>query len=164
MSGSNSVGDFGTAVVSAKIPSASHYPRQGGQPTPVEVWANWFDAAPPQSAKVNVDGACTSMSLGRGSGTNGAWHASLPQLSSACHRYFFVFTDSTGNTVSYPDTGSLGIGASSCPDWTTDRPTTCAAPVPAARPWLSVLAFGVLLLGGGLVLATRASARPRGVA
>lgn len=40
-----------------------------------------------------------------------------------CHRYYFVFTDSGGSQVTFPTTGSLGIGpAGSCHDWSLERP------------------------------------------
>ena len=76
----------------------------------------------PAGAHVNVDGACTEMALGRGTPANGAYHADLTGIDS-CARYYFVFKDAGGQTVTYPETGSLGIGApGACPDWSTDRP------------------------------------------
>lgn len=120
-----SVGDFGAGDLPTKIPSGAHYPRQAST---VEAWANWYDAAGPMSALVNVDGECTSMSLQRGSVTNGAYKADLSGVGSGCHRYFFVFKDSSGTIVTYPTTGSLGIGpAGSCADWDSTRPTTGAS-------------------------------------
>jgi MYXO-CTERM domain-containing protein len=119
-----SVGDFGAGGTAYKIPSGSHYPRQASS---VEAWANWYDTAGPQSALINVDGTCSAMSLQRGAVTNGAYRATLTSVASGCHRYFFLFKDSGGNIVTYPSTGSLGIGpAGSCADWDTSRPTTGA--------------------------------------
>jgi hypothetical protein len=119
-----SVGDFGVGGTMDKIPSGSHYPRQSAS---VEAWANWYDAAGPMSALVNVDGTCSAMSLQRGSLTNGAYRATLTTVASGCHRYFFLFKDSTGTIVTYPTTGSLGIGpAGSCADWDASRPATGA--------------------------------------
>jgi MYXO-CTERM domain-containing protein len=123
--GSESVGDFGGGGDVHKIPSGSHYPRQAGT---VEAWANWFDSAGPSSALVNVDGECTPMALTRGVVTHGAYKADLSGVGSGCHRYFFVFTDSTDAIVTFPETGSLGIGpAGSCADWSSDRPSTGAS-------------------------------------
>ncbi|MBA3461182.1 MAG: CAP domain-containing protein, partial [Deltaproteobacteria bacterium] len=115
------VGDFGNGGVPlAKIPSGSHYPRMG---TAIEAWANWYDTSGPKQALVNVDGTCSPMMLTRGSVTNGAYRAQLTGLGSACHRYYFVFKDSSDAVVTFPTTGSLGIGpAGTCADWDTTRP------------------------------------------
>jgi|GEM_PF-2530748 len=116
------VGDFGGGGETDKIASGTHWPQSGST---VEVHANWYDSAGPKSAMVNVDGDCKPMTLERGTVTNGTYHATLNGLGSSCHRYFFVFTDTSGQIVTYPTTGSLGIGpASSCDDWNTDRPAT----------------------------------------
>lgn len=122
--GGTSVGDFGPGGTPHKIPSGSHYPQSG---TSVEAWANWYDTAAPTQALVNVDGTCTPLTRKRGSDTNGAFSAMLSGLSATgCARYYFVFKDSTGAEVTYPTTGSLGIGpAASCPDFSTARPGAC---------------------------------------
>jgi MYXO-CTERM domain-containing protein len=117
-----SVGDFGGSGTPGKLVSGSHYPRSGSS---VDAWANWYDTAGPMSALINVDGSCTALALGRGAVTNGAYHAALSGLASGCHRYFFLFHDSSGAIVTYPTTGSLGIGPSgSCADWDSSRPAT----------------------------------------
>ncbi len=122
--GAPSVGDFGGGGASAKLISGSHYPRSGST---VDAWTNWNDTAGPKTAYVDVDGTCTAMTLTRGVATNGAYHAALTGLT-GCHRYFFLFTDSASNVVTYPTTGSLGIGAAgSCADWDTTRPATSAS-------------------------------------
>lgn len=118
--------DFGIGSGSpSKIPSGSHYPRQAAS---VDVWANWFDAAGPSVAKINVDGTCTDLTLGRGSVTNGAWTATVSGVGGGCHRYFFAFKDSVGSDVIYPATGSLAIGdgGAQCPDWSSAAPGGCA--------------------------------------
>lgn len=144
-----SVGDFSSGGGEQhKIASGSHWPRQASS---VEAWASFYDAAAPQAAEVVVDGACVSLTLGRGTPENGAWRADLDGVGSGCHRYYFVFRDAGGALVSYPETGSLGIGpAGSCADWSADRPAMGAActtvPEPAALgaglAALGVLAFG----------------------
>ena len=160
--GVNTVGDFGqVASATAKIPSGSHYPRQGGQARAVEVWANWFDPAAPSSAQVNLDGACTPLALGRGTGSSGAWTAKLAQLDAGCHRYYFQFKDANNQSFTYPDTGSLGIGPASCADWNATRAPLCTAsalPVPATGHTTSLLGGLVLLL---VALALARGARPR---
>ncbi len=117
------VGDFGGADPDekGKIASGAHWPRGGNN---VEAWANWYDqGGGPTKALINLDGACSPMSLERGSADNGAYFAQLSDLGQGCHRYYFVFEDSQGETVTYPSAGSLGIGqAGACDDWTEDRP------------------------------------------
>lgn len=119
------VGDFGPGAAPARIPSGSHYPRQSSS---VDAWANWYDGAGPSVARINVDGACTPMTLGRGTTTNGAYTANLTNVASGCHRYYFEFKDSGNQVVSFPTSGSLGIGpAGSCADWDVSRATSCFA-------------------------------------
>jgi hypothetical protein len=117
-----SVGDFGWTLPIPRIPSGSHYPRQGPS---IAVWANWYDTSGPQLAQVNVDGVCSPMVLGRGTPTNGAWTTALSGFGTGCHRYVFRFRDAAGVTVTYPTTGSLGIGDASCPDWSPAPPPPC---------------------------------------
>jgi len=65
------------------------------------------------------------MALTRGAVTNGAYKANLSGVGSGCHRYFFLFKDSADSVVTFPTTGSLGIGpAGSCADWDSSRPAT----------------------------------------
>jgi MYXO-CTERM domain-containing protein len=116
------VGDFGAPDSGwvHPIASGSHWPRQA---TTVELWANWYDTGAPLEALVNVEGTCHPMTLERGTADNGAYRADVSGVGSGCHRYYFVFTDGSNNQVSFPTTGSLGIGpAGTCDDWNTDRP------------------------------------------
>jgi uncharacterized protein YkwD len=129
-----STGDFGAGGVPAKIPSGAHYPQQAAS---VEAWANWYDSAAPTAASINVGGACTAMTLRRGTATNGAWAATLTGLGTGCHRYYFSFRDAAGTTVTYPTTGSLAIGSGAgCPDWDSTRPAACpgGAETPTPSP------------------------------
>jgi hypothetical protein len=125
MAGTLAVMDFspagGTAV---KVPSGAHYPRSGAS---VEAWANWYDADGPTAAGVIVDGSCTAATLQRGTEVNGAWGAVLTGLETGCHRYVFVFRDHAGALVTYPTTGSFGIGDATCPDFSTERPAVDGA-------------------------------------
>lgn len=121
-----SVGNFGSGPAPAKIPSGSHYPRQSSS---VQIWTTWFDTAAPSEARVNVDGTCTPMTRARGTTNNAAYTTTLTNVASGCHRYYFEFKDSANNAVTYPTTGSLGIGPSAtCPDWDIARPTSCDVP------------------------------------
>jgi uncharacterized protein YkwD len=114
-----------------KIPSGTHDPQQAGS---IDFWANWYDSAPPQSAAVNVDGICYPMTLQRGSASNGAYAAlGIAGLGSGCHRYFFTFHDSSGNEVTYPSSGSYGIGLTACNDWDLSRPLTCTSSAMGTR-------------------------------
>jgi hypothetical protein len=107
------VGDFGgPGSAASKIPSGAHFPRSGS----VELWANWYDGAAPGSAQVVIDGSPIAMTLQRGTSTNGAWRATYNNTV-ACQRYFFRFVDSTGATVRYPSSGTLGLGDVPCADW-----------------------------------------------
>jgi hypothetical protein len=116
-------GEFRSVGTAERIPSGAHYPRQASS---VEVWVNWYDAAGPSEAWVNVDGTCTALSLGRGSQENGAWTATLSDVASGCFRYYFELAHASGAAVTYPTTGSFGIGPEgSCADWTSERPTSC---------------------------------------
>jgi len=129
---SAAVADFDGATTPSKIASGSHYPQQAPS---VEIWANWFDSAAPRSANVVVDGHCAAMTLRRGTPANGAWMATANGVGSGCHRYYFSFVDATGAVVTYPTTGSLGIGSgAACADWDSTRlyASCAAAPPPAA--------------------------------
>lgn len=121
----SAVGDFGPGGVAYRIPSAAHYPQQAAS---VEIWANWYDSAPPRSATAVVDGRCFPMSLKRGTSTSGAWSATATNVGSGCHRYYIAFIDATGAEVTYPVTGSLGIG---CADWDMSRAqASCSGATP----------------------------------
>jgi len=122
-----STGDFGGGGTATKIPSGSHYPRFGSS---VELWANWYDTAAPTTAQVNIGGSCKTMTLTRGTGTNGAYLYAATGLT-GCNRYYFSFKDSGGTVVTWPTTGSLGIGDTTCADWDTTRPTGCGTCTPA---------------------------------
>jgi len=121
----STVADFsGAQGPGGKIPSGAHYPRQAAS---VDVWANWYDAAGPMQALVDVDGTCLPMSLARGSAQNGAYTATVTGVGSSCHRYVFVFEDAAGAPVTYPSTGSLAIGSGAgCPDWDASVPPSCS--------------------------------------
>ncbi len=99
------------------IISGVHHPKTGSS---IEFRANWYDSAAPSMATVNVGGSCVPMTIERGSGTNGTYLGT--SAVSGCTRYYFQFEGPSG-TVTYPSTGSFGIG---CPeDWTSARPGAC---------------------------------------
>lgn len=146
--------DFGPGSSVDRIPSGAHYPRQASS---VDLWANWYDAAGPSEAVANVGGSCTPMTLARGSGENGAWHAAASGVGSGCHRYVFEFRAANGEILSFPTTGSFGIGAEgACADWEPTRPAPCLVPppVPSVAPLIGYTLVPALMVAVG-VLATR---------
>jgi hypothetical protein len=115
-------GDFVSGFpVPTKLASGSHYPQQASS---IDFWANWYDTAGPMSATVVIDGCPRTMTLTRGTVTNGAYKATVTGLGSGCHRYYFSFKDSVGTTYTYPDTGSFAVGTGGgCPDYDASRPS-----------------------------------------
>jgi MYXO-CTERM domain-containing protein len=143
-----SVGDFSSGGDVHEIPSGSHWPRQAAS---VEAWASYYADAAPRAARIDVDGVCTDMQLERGTAPNGAYRAVVSGVGSGCHRYYFHFETDGGEFVTFPETGSLGIGpAGSCPDWSSERPllgSGCAnvpEPAAAASGALALLALAAL--------------------
>ena len=115
--------DFGgPASPSGKIVAGVHYPATGS----ISFRANWYDpAGPPKDAQVNIDGTCHAMTKERGVNANNATYLLANQSLSGCHHYVFMFLDAAGTLVTYPDTGSFGIGCSA--DWDSTRPaSTCS--------------------------------------
>lgn len=125
--GGTAVGVFGSGAAPAKIPSGTHYPQRGTQ---VEAWASYYDTQAPMQALVNVDGKCTNLTVARGGMSGGMFNAAYSAMltglnATTCARYVFQFKDAAGADVTYPTTGSLGIGPATCADWNTARPGTC---------------------------------------
>ena len=119
--GGVTVQDFwGGGDVDQKIPSACHFPQNGGAGTEFRV--NWYDSAAPGQAWVNIDGACFAMALERGTGNNGTYLYTTAITDSV--RYYFEFRDAGNVLVTYPETGSFGIG---CSDWNPNRLDSCGA-------------------------------------
>ncbi len=105
-----------------ELVAGTHYPNDGS--TGLTFWVNWFDDQPPTSAVLNVDGACHSMTVDRGSGGNAtyAWNGSV---TNGCHSYVFVFTDHTGLVSQLPEVGAYQVGGSCSADYVTDAPAGC---------------------------------------
>jgi hypothetical protein len=100
------------------IVAGVHYPRTGST---IAFRANWYGSTPTLT-EVNVDGVCQSMSLERGTQTNGTWLSTLGGLGTGCHRYSFRFASSDGEQT-FPSTGSFGIGCAG--DWDPIAPPPC---------------------------------------
>ena len=125
----------------------------------MDLWANWFDSTGPSEAVANVGGSCTPMTLDRGSAENGAWHATASGVGSGCHRYVFEFRDAGGQILTFPTTGSFGIGPEgSCADWEATRPAPCLV-TPSVPSFQPVVLYPVvaLMIGVGLIAARRRS-------
>jgi uncharacterized protein (TIGR03382 family) len=111
------VQDFGFGDEPSGIVAGVHYPEAGPA---VEMRANWYGPAP-RSASVNIDGVCHPMALERGTADNGTHLANV--TTGACAHYYFHFVDATGADVTFPTTGSFGIGCGE--DFSTARPPRC---------------------------------------
>jgi MYXO-CTERM domain-containing protein len=119
--------NFGGGSATGTLIAGGHSPQFSGN-TPIEFRVNYYDpAGGPPGAQINVDGACSTMALERGSPTNGTWLYTTTLSGTACRRYFFIFADAAGNTVYLPETGSYGVGGSlaTCPDWEPGTPQGC---------------------------------------
>ncbi|HSP34523.1 MAG TPA: CAP domain-containing protein [Thermoanaerobaculia bacterium] len=129
--------DFGGSGAIPKIASGSHWTAAGhvrdatSGDASVEFWANWYDSAAPTVATVVLDSVPATMTRSRGTATNGAYTATVGNVSAACHTYYFQFTDSGANVVRYPTTGALGFGAG-CPDYQGSAPPSAPTGVVAA--------------------------------
>ena len=106
--------------------AGAHEPQLTGGT--VDFRVNYFDTAAPQQATVNIDGACSPMTLERGNATNATYLATTSLPGTACRRYRFEFKNPAGATVYLPETGSYGAGGAGCEDWTAATPPACGAP------------------------------------
>lgn len=126
VSGARYTADFGGGGTVSPLPSGAHYPRQADS---IDFWANWYSDRPPNAARVVIDGTTAVMTRARGTSTNGAWTTKVAGLGTGCHRYYFEFTDATGQPVKNPSSGTYGIGpADTCADW-QDTAVTGPPPV-----------------------------------
>ena len=113
--GGYTVQDFwGSGGLSEKIPAGAHYPETSNNST-VDFRANWYDTAGPGSALVNIDGTCHPLTQERGMTAANATYLYTTTVSSACHRYTFIFEDSASVKHVYPDTGAFGVNCAT--DW-----------------------------------------------
>ncbi len=81
----------------------------------------------PQTALVIVNGECHDLTLTYGTAQSGAFETSKA-LGPGCHRYYFYFTDGNGNDLTYPSTGSLGVGTDDCALYLEERPADTCSP------------------------------------
>ena len=120
--------DFSSASATPDgIIAGVHYPETG---TDLAFRANWFrsNGDGPTAAFVNVDGTCYPMVLERGvDDSNATYIADVTTATAGCRHYYFTFTDPSG-TLTYPTTGSFGIGCGA--DWSATRPADCGSCTP----------------------------------
>jgi uncharacterized protein (TIGR03382 family) len=117
--------DFGgPAAASNKIVVGVHYPEGGST---VAFRAHWYDTAAPAQAMVNINGSCQAMVKERGVNDNNATYLlDNAAIGSGCTHYYFVFKDSGGNFVTWPESGSYGINCGADYDSAT-RPSMDAS-------------------------------------
>ena len=85
----------------------------------MEIWANWYSTNAPTVHQVNIDGTNHDMTLTRGTTTNGAYMYAYTLPDSACHWYYFIFSDGTTTTY-HPTSGQLALGDSCTSDYKSD--------------------------------------------
>lgn len=122
---------FGGGSHAEKLAGGAHYPRSGGPATQFAFRANYYDpgGSAPQLATVNINGTCYPMTTERGSATSGTYLVNQAIASTGCHHYYFYFRDSAGNLVTFPTSGSFGVGVNdgSCADYSgSNRPAAGA--------------------------------------
>lgn len=118
-----------TTAVGGTLIAGSHQPQLSGGS--VTFLVNYLDSTAPQSAMLNVEGGCTTMTRQRGVDTNGTWSLTQTLAGTACRRYRFSFVDPRGALVYLPESGSYGVGGSvaTCPDWSASEPAPCSGQV-----------------------------------
>ena len=117
--GSYTVQDFWeNGVLDQNIPSGGHSPQAGGAGTEFRV--NWYDSsgAAPSATKINIDGQLYDMILECGSNGNATYLYTFDITGESW--YYFRFRNSGGTIVSYPGSGSFGVGTAE--DWKDTRP------------------------------------------
>jgi hypothetical protein len=111
--------DIGGGAPDHVITAGAHYPDDTA--SDVAFRANWYDeAGGPDRAMVNIDGLCQAMDLERGTAVNGTYLYE-GAVTGDCPRYYFIFYDGAGAKLTYPDTGSFGIGGGTCANWEETR-------------------------------------------
>lgn len=116
---------FSYGSTTPRLPGGAHHPQGGGPGAAIKFWANYHDpAGAPTAATVNIGGTCIAMTLERGSKQSGTYLTTHSFSKAACHRYYFVFKTASGQRITFPTSGSYGVGISSsnCPDYSASRP------------------------------------------
>ncbi len=112
---------FSYGQATPRLPGGAHYPKQGSPGAGITFWANYHDqAGAPRAATVNIGGTCFPMKLERGAAQSGTYRYQHQLQGQGCHRYYFSFRTATGQRVTYPSSGSYGVGIGSsaaCADY-----------------------------------------------
>lgn len=104
----------GSTPVCSPIPSGSHYVASGN----VIFLVNYYDAnnAAPQSARIVINGAPTTLPLFLGTAARGTYRHALPTaIGIGCRSYHFEIVDAAGTLHRYPARGELrSFGENGC--------------------------------------------------
>jgi uncharacterized protein (TIGR03382 family) len=120
------VQDFGSGGTPEVIGDGIHFSQ--GQGTTFATTYYQRGTGGPQSALVIVDGECHELDLAYGVAEHGAFETTVT-LEPGCHRYYFHFTDGSGEDHTYPSFGSLGVGVGEeCPLFLETRPADTCSP------------------------------------
>ena len=110
--------DFAWGGTLPKIPSGAGFTESGK----VRFGVSWYDpkaSGPPKLAALVVDGTCHDLEIRYGDFNNGAWEIAYDP-GTGCHEYWFLFHDSQGQRVTYPDVGAL-VWGSGCEEYRQTR-------------------------------------------
>jgi hypothetical protein len=173
MVGSYATADFGEGV-GGPFPAVSIGVHEPVAPAAtVDLWADWADAAAPDTFDVVFDGLAVPMTLAYGTASSGVYRAAaVPVDASPCHPYWFRATRA-GVETRFPETGSYSFGTcagaggvtgfltgqvgpltneADTVDWT--RGSTVTVTVTGAAPGQTVYLGGGLAGSGGPCLPT----------
>ncbi|MBJ93459.1 MAG: hypothetical protein CMP23_03190 [Rickettsiales bacterium] len=107
--------------------SATHWPLRGSLNQALDFYLAIYDPqGAPQGAELHLHDQVLEMNLDRGSDGMETWTVQSELVDEGCPEYFFVVTRETGETVSYPSSGSLTvpIDDAECEPWTETRKAT----------------------------------------
>jgi hypothetical protein len=114
----------GGAGTPPKLVAGVHYPQTGTSPA---FYVNYYDpGGAPQSLNLVLDGTCVPMTKELGTTAGNATYKVTQSVSSGCHEYWFLASDSTGARQIWPEAGSWGVG--NCSGYNaTSKPASCEA-------------------------------------
>jgi Bacterial Ig domain len=121
--------DFGsTGTPTGSLITGGHDPlATTSGTTNVNFRVNYYNTGGgPTSAKVNVNGTCTDMTMERGvTANNSTWLSTIPLTGTTCRRYNFEFVVPGGATVLLPEVGTYGVGGPGCADYQAAAASAC---------------------------------------
>lgn len=107
-----------------RLVAGVHRPQTG---TSFDFYVNYYDpGGAPQSISLVLDGACMPMTKEIGTSAGNATYKASQTVSSGCHEYWFLASDSSGTRQVWPEVGSWGVGT--CSGYNaTSKPASCEA-------------------------------------